>query len=186
MSSFGSFLYEQIFETPQWTPASATQLRGRTAIVTGANAELGLEAAIKLAGLDPEHLILAVRTVAKGEAAKVELVKRSGVAPERVEVWPLDLASLDSVKQFSARCGRELDRLDVVCANAWIQYAGWITTCGGWEEVLQVNGIATGLLCLLLLPLLARTASLPLEPGQSVFKPHLTTVVSDGALSRHT
>lgn len=179
--SYPNFLHEQLFQTPQWAPSSPTQLSGRTVIVTGGNTGLGLETAVMLAGLDSKLLILAVRSLGKGEAAKVEIVKRSGIAAERVQVWAdLDLTSFDGVKQFAARCDRELDRLDVLCANAGIIFDKWNVTDDGWEQVLQVNVIATGLLSVLLLPLLAKTAALPLAVGQTAFKPHLTILSSAG------
>lgn len=176
--SVGTFFYEQLFETPKWAPSSPTQLAARTVIVTGSNSGLGLETAIRLASLSPKLLILAVRTVAKGETARTEIARRSELAPNRVQVWELDMASFASVSAFAARCDRELDRLDVVCANAAMSLNEWVVTKDGWEQVLQVSVIATGLLSVLLLPLLARTATLPLGPGQTAFKPHLTIVSS--------
>lgn len=51
----------------------------------------------------------------------------------------------------------------------------WKTTPDGWEQTLQVNVIATGLLALLALPKLSATADLP---GNTT-KPHLVIVASD-------
>lgn len=75
------------------TPALLT---GRTVIVTGANTGLGLEAAIHLARLEPAQLILAVRTVAKGETAKRIISEKSGLAEDKMSVWELNLASFAS------------------------------------------------------------------------------------------
>lgn len=79
---------------------------------------LGLEAARHFTRLDAEKVILAVRNLEKGEAAKrsiEETTNRKNV----VEVWQLDLASYESVKQF-AKKANELRRLDAVVENAGI------------------------------------------------------------------
>lgn len=85
-----------------------------------------------------------------------------------------------SVKAFAARCDAEIDRLDVACLNAGITGLSWRQTGDNWEENLQVNGIATGLLAVLLLPVLARSASIGPPAGSQPFKPHLTIVGSVG------
>lgn len=72
----------------------------------------------------------------------------------------------------------ELPRLDVFVANAAISHFSWQTTSDGWKEQLQVNCLATGLLAVSLLPLMAKTAALPVSDGLKQFKPHLTIVSS--------
>ena len=47
---------------------------------------------------------------------------------------------------------------------------------------IQVNGLSTGLLGLLALPALQKTASLPAPAPGSTIKPHLTIVGSEGEL----
>ncbi|MCI0856584.1 MAG: SDR family NAD(P)-dependent oxidoreductase, partial [Chloroflexi bacterium] len=48
----------------------------QTALVTGANAGLGFDAAAQLAERGYGHVILACRTIEKAEAARKELVER--------------------------------------------------------------------------------------------------------------
>lgn len=84
------------------------------------------------------------------------------------------------MRAFAARCEADLDRLDVACLNAGITGFSWRTTGDGWEETLQVNGLATGLLGTLLVPLLAKTAGREAGEGSQAFKPHLTVVGSVG------
>lgn len=58
------FLYSQLFVTPQ-LPAQA--FNKHTVIITGANSGLDLEAAQHFYRLGTARLILAVRTIAKGQ-----------------------------------------------------------------------------------------------------------------------
>ena len=109
-----AFLLEQFARLPYPT----TKHTGQTIIVTGSNVGLGLEAARHFTRLDAEKVILAVRNLEKGEAAKVsieETTNRKNV----VEVWQLDLASYESVKQFAKKASG-LKRLDAVVENAGI------------------------------------------------------------------
>lgn len=84
--------------------------------MTGSNVGLGLEAARHFVRLGAEKVILAVRSIEKGEDAKKNIEqseKSSGV----VEVWQLDLSSYESVKQFAKRADG-LKRIDAVVENA--------------------------------------------------------------------
>ena len=109
------FFYSQFFVTP---PVPSTDCTGKTIIVTGANVGLGKEAARHYVRLNSEKVILACRSLEKGEAAKQEIegtTKRTGV----VEVWQLDLGSYESVKEFAERA-KSLRRLDSIVENAGI------------------------------------------------------------------
>jgi NAD(P)-dependent dehydrogenase (short-subunit alcohol dehydrogenase family) len=114
-----------------------------TAIVTGANAGLGLgcTAALLDAGW---HVVLAVRDVARGEAA-VRALGRPGAST----VAELDLASLDSVRRFVAQ-GWQADAID---CNAGMQLTSSapVLTADGIEMTFAVNhlghfALVTGLL----------------------------------------
>ena len=99
-------------------PYPEKQHSDQTVIVTGANVGLGLEAARHFTRLNAEKVILAVRSTEKGEMAKKsieETTRRQGV----VEVWPMDLSSYESVKQFAKRV-ESLKRLDALVENAGI------------------------------------------------------------------
>ena len=91
---------------------------GKTIIVTGANTGLGKEAARHYVRLGAEKLIIACRSLEKGEAAKRDIegtTKRSGV----IDVWLLDLGSYESVKAFAEKA-KTLKRLDSIVENAGI------------------------------------------------------------------
>ena len=51
---------------------------GKTALVTGANSGIGFEAAAQLAEVGYSKVILATRTLEKGEIAKSQLIERVG------------------------------------------------------------------------------------------------------------
>ncbi|KZL82067.1 short-chain dehydrogenase reductase family [Colletotrichum incanum] len=135
-------------------PYPSEDCAGRTVIVTGSNVGLGLEAARHFVRLNAAKVILAVRSTDKGEAAKTDIeltTGRRGV----IEVWPLDQASFDSVKEFAARADK-LPRLDCVVLNASIATVKR-ADAEGWESHVTVNVLSTFLLSLRLLPVLRRT-----------------------------
>ncbi|KEF53915.1 uncharacterized protein A1O9_09710 [Exophiala aquamarina CBS 119918] len=154
-ATFRTFLYSQLFITPAYPTHS---FAGQTVIVTGSNVGLGLEAARHIYRLDAAKLILAVRTVSKGEAAKEDIIRTVKHRPdgaEAIEVWPLDLTSTESTLSFADKA-KSLPRLDVVAENAGISIFKWKMT-EGFEETIQVNVINTFLLALSLLPKLRET-----------------------------
>ncbi|KAK7422094.1 hypothetical protein QQX98_001836 [Neonectria punicea] len=102
----------------QTIPLPTQSFAGQTIIVTGSNTGLGLEAARHFVRLDAVRVILAVRSLKKGEDAKA-LLESSSDRKNVVEVWQVDMSSYDSIKAFATRCD-SLDRLDVVVANAGI------------------------------------------------------------------
>ena len=145
-------LWSQLFFTP---PYPITDFSGQTVIVTGSNVGLGLEAARHFARLNCAKLILAVRTVSKGEQAKESILSSTKRTSDCVEVWPLDLSSSVSVKAFAKRA-EGLERVDVLVENAGLGVAGW-EVMEGMEASLQINVISTFLLALLMLPKLRAT-----------------------------
>jgi NAD(P)-dependent dehydrogenase (short-subunit alcohol dehydrogenase family) len=93
----------------KWTAADLPDLTGRTAVVTGASGGLGLITARELARAGA-RVVLAVRTVSKGEQAARAM---SG----RTEVRQLDVASLESVRKFA---GEWTGDIDILINNAGI------------------------------------------------------------------
>ncbi|KAI5476854.1 hypothetical protein MNV49_007088 [Pseudohyphozyma bogoriensis] len=170
MATTGTFLREQFCGKMKDT---TTRLDGRVAIITGSNGGLGYATAVHLAGLNPSHLILAVRNTSAGQVAAEKLRTSTGFKGQ-LEVWELDLASFASVKKFAQRCEIELSRLDIVIHNAAVISLKWDVTVDGWERALQTNDLSTGLLSLLLLPVLAKTAERYPE-----VTPHMSIVGSE-------
>ena len=163
------FLYSQLFVKPQYPTKS---FAGQTVIVTGANTGLGKEAARHFARLGASKLILAVRNIEAGEEAKKDIVYTTKRDQSVIEVWPLDLASYDSVKAFAHRA-LGLPRVDVLLENAGIAKIDF-GRFEGHERTITVNVVSTFLLALLMLPRLKDTAR------EFNTEPHLT-IVSSGA-----
>ncbi|KAJ7742986.1 hypothetical protein B0H14DRAFT_2478168 [Mycena olivaceomarginata] len=160
-------------------PVTHVDLTGRSFVVTGSNTGLGLATAIHLARMKPALLILAVRDLKKGMVAKDQVIAETGFAG-RLEVWELDMADFGSVKRF-VEMVNTLERLDGAILNAGINVPSWDVTVDGWEKTFQVNMLATGLLGVLLLPLLKKTSQLPLPyPDAHELSPHLT-ITGSGA-----
>jgi NAD(P)-dependent dehydrogenase (short-subunit alcohol dehydrogenase family) len=135
-----------------WAPPADPKVsfEGKNVIVTGANTGLGFEAAAKFVTLGASLVIIGVRDLAKGDGAKSAIEKRTG-KQDRIEVWPLDMNSYDSIQEFAKRAS-SLDHLDVAVLNAGVFMVKYEESQYGWEETLQVNVLSTALLSLLLLP----------------------------------
>ncbi|KAK7555067.1 retinol dehydrogenase 12 [Phyllosticta citricarpa] len=149
-----TLLYSQFFFTP---PSPNDDFSEQVVIVTGSNTGLGYEAAKHLIRLNAALVIVAVRTKSKGDAAVQSLVESTGCAPERLQVWELDLSNFDSIKKFSARV-RTLERLDAVIQNAGILTYNW-SVAEGNESHITVNVFGAVLLGLEVLPKLRESAA---------------------------
>jgi len=148
---FKHFVKSQ-FRTTYKPPPPSTNLSGQTVVITGSNSGLGLEAAKLLLSLNLSHLILAVRTVEKGEIVAAPL--RSAYPKAQIDVWALDMLSYASIQSFAQQCAT-LSRLDVVILNAGIANVKFeINTSTNHEQTFQVNYLSTTLLAILLLPIL--------------------------------
>lgn len=93
--------------------------RGQTAIVTGGNAGLGLEMCRGLLRLG-YRVIMATRSVARGERARDQLLREEPEARGTVEVVELDLESFASVKTFALTRLTSIAKVDVLICNAGV------------------------------------------------------------------
>lgn len=83
-------------------------------IITGASSGLGLATAKALAETGKWHVIMACRNFLKAERA----AKSVGITKENYTIMHLDLASLESVRQFADNFRRSGRPLDVLVCNA--------------------------------------------------------------------
>ena len=153
MASPWKYLYSQLIFTPAYPK---TKFTGQVIIVTGSNTGLGLEAARHFVRLDAKKVILAVRTIEKGEAAKDSILKSEKKSADAVEVWKLDLSSYQSCKDFAQRA-QGLERLDILVENAGIVTERFKITEED-ESTITTNVVSPLLHALLLLPKLRETA----------------------------
>ena len=115
---------------------AGVDLFGRVAVVTGANAGIGFEAARALAGRGAE-VHLACRDRVKGERARDRILERHPGA--RVQLGQLDLASLASVRDYARGFGPP--RVDILLCNAGLITWGYKETRDGVERVVGVSHI---------------------------------------------
>ncbi|KAL8707792.1 MAG: hypothetical protein Q9220_007244 [cf. Caloplaca sp. 1 TL-2023] len=148
----------------------STSFEGKTVVVTGANVGLGLESARHYVRLNAAKVIIAVRSLEKGEAAK-RAIEESEHKTGVVEVWHLDLSSYESVKQFANKINT-LSRLDILLENAGIAVPEFRWAEDN-ESTITVNVVSTFLLALLALPKLRETST------KFNTTPHLTVVSSE-------
>jgi NAD(P)-dependent dehydrogenase (short-subunit alcohol dehydrogenase family) len=149
-----------------WTTAHMPDLTGKTALVTGANSGLGFETACALAAAGA-HVVMACRDAGRGEAAaaRARAVARAragvqvggsaaagGSEAARVELLPLDLADLASVRRFAAAFLDTGRRLDILCNNAGVMAIPYRETADGFEMQFGANHLGHFALTGLLLP----------------------------------
>jgi NAD(P)-dependent dehydrogenase (short-subunit alcohol dehydrogenase family) len=125
----------------QWTADHLPDLSGRTVVVTGASSGIGAVAATELARAGA-HVVLAVRDLAKGQAVA------AGIRGD-TEVRPLDLTSLESVREFASAWTGDLD---ILINNAGIMMVPKGRTADEFELQIGTNHLGHFALTNLLLP----------------------------------
>ncbi len=126
---------------PGWTAADLPDLRGSTAIVTGANSGIGRVAALELARAGAA-VTLGVRDTTKGEAAAAAMTGD-------VTVRLLDLADLGSIRSFADVTEGPVD---ILVDNAGIMATPLQRTVDGFELQIGTNHLGHFALTNLLLP----------------------------------
>ncbi|WP_433671140.1 oxidoreductase [Nocardia sp. CA-136227] len=121
-----------------WKPSDIPDQTGRTVVITGANGGLGEQTTKVLAGKGAT-VIMACRNAAKAQQVADRI-------DGDVRVASLDLASLDSVRQFAESTGE----FDVLINNAGLMNIPFSRTQDGFETQWGVNHLGhfalTGLL----------------------------------------
>jgi NAD(P)-dependent dehydrogenase (short-subunit alcohol dehydrogenase family) len=119
-------------------------LTGRTCLITGASAGLGVETvrALQSAGCE---VVGAVRDVEKGHAALA-------AAGADCDLIPLDLADLASVREAAPQIAARLPRIDLLVNNAGVMATPLLRTAQGFELQLGTNHLGHFVLTNALLP----------------------------------
>lgn len=139
--------------TAKWTKQDVPDQHGRVAVVTGANSGIGYEAALVLAGRGAT-VVLACRNVAKGQGAAQRI--HNATPGASVEVEPLDLSSLASIRDFAKQLQSTHAAVDLLINNAGVMWTPADRTDDGFELQFGTNHLGhfalTGQLLDLLLP----------------------------------
>ncbi|MXG92051.1 SDR family NAD(P)-dependent oxidoreductase [Nocardioides flavescens] len=140
---------------PTWDNADLVHVAGRTVVVTGATAGLGLATAERLVTLGA-HVVLVSRDAAKLERVAAEIESHTG---RPVKAWvQCDLGSLASVRAAAAELLERLDEIHVLVNNAGILIHEHLMTEDGFEKVWATNLLGPYLLTELLMDRLVASA----------------------------
>ncbi len=149
----GADLADYVAAVAAWREDDVPSLDGKVALITGANAGLGLAATLTLARRGA-RVLLACRNPAKAAIA-AEQVRRVGTAD--VDVVALDLASLSSVAAAGDLVMKREGRLDLLINNAGLMAVDESKTEDGFEMQMGVNHLGHFALTGRLAPLLLAT-----------------------------
>ncbi|EQC33067.1 hypothetical protein SDRG_09586 [Saprolegnia diclina VS20] len=128
-------------------------LTEKVAIVTGANAGIGLEIARQLAQMGA-HVIFACRSKERAEDAMKQVAATT--SSSKLEFMALDVGSLASVRAFADDFLKSKRTLDILVNNAGVNHYRRQETVDGFEAMLGINFLGPFLLTNLLLPALLR------------------------------
>ena len=137
-----------------WTIENITDLTGKTILVTGGNSGLGFEA-VKAFALKGAHVVMACRSVNKGEVAKKQIIDFNPKAD--ILIMELNLTNLESIRSFVNLFKENHSRLNVLLNNAGIMMVPYGLTKNGFENQLGTNHLGHFALTGLLLDLLKKT-----------------------------
>lgn len=123
-------------------------MKDKVVIITGANKGIGKEAAKQIAKLGAK-VYMACRSLDSANQAREEIVKETG--NQNVFVKHLDLASVDSIKNFANEFRQTENKLDVLINNAGLWTKSKQISELGVEMTFAVNVLGHQLLTELLL-----------------------------------
>lgn len=126
-------------------------LSGKRVLVTGASAGLGVETTRALAA-HGAWVTIAVRDLEKGAAAMEQV--QASVPDAQLDLRPLDLADLSSVRTFASSFLEDHPELEILIANAGVMACPQGTTVDGFETQFGTNHLGHFLLIKLLTPAL--------------------------------
>ena len=130
-------------------------LHGKSILVTGASAGLGVETCRALAARGA-HVIGMVRDAAKGQRATADVSTAAAAGGGGFELVTGDLASLASIRACAADLIKAGTPLDLIIANAGVMACPQGKTVDGFETQFGTNHIGHFVLINSLVPLLKR------------------------------
>lgn len=138
----------------KWTSKNIPDLTGKKIIVTGGNSGLGFES-VKALAIKGADLILASRSIEKGETAKQQIIADNPNV--HVTVMQLDLLDSSSIKNFTNKYKKKYKQLDVLLNNAGIMATQYSSTKDGFEIQMATNHLGHFALTGLLLDIISKT-----------------------------
>uniref|UniRef100_A0A7S2J0L4 Protochlorophyllide reductase n=1 Tax=Zooxanthella nutricula TaxID=1333877 RepID=A0A7S2J0L4_9DINO len=137
-----------------------TGLAGKVAIVTGASNGLGLENARCLMKYGC-HVVWAVRSLGKAEAALKGLEAREGKFHGKATILRIELSDLTTIKPFvEAFLALNLPLHYLICNAGIMAPTEWIPSPQGFELMFATNNLSHFLLTELLMPRMEETAKI--------------------------
>ncbi len=130
-------------------------MQGQTVIVTGANAGMGRQISLELAGRGA-RVVMVCRNRERGQAAVDDVKSRTG--NQAVELLVADVASQQAIRILVSEFVSTHDRLYALVNNVGVTRPKRSETVDGIETVLATNHLAPFLLTNLLLPVLKASA----------------------------
>jgi len=138
------------------TVQSAARLDGKTVIVTGASGGIGIHTA-KFMASRGARVIMACRNARKAQPIADSIIQETGNANVVVKV--VDLADMDSVRDFATNINDTEERLDILINNGGMVAKGpKQTSPQGFELTMATNHYGPFLLTMLLIEKLKRNA----------------------------
>jgi len=138
-----------------WSSKDIPNLYGKTVIITGGNKGLGFKSALELSKKGA-MVIISSRDIESGLRAKKKIITE--VPAAEIEVVPLDLTDIVSIRHFSEIVKRKIDRLDILlCNGGVVNLKSRQLTKKGDEMHLATNHFGHFALTGLLLPLIVAT-----------------------------
>jgi NAD(P)-dependent dehydrogenase (short-subunit alcohol dehydrogenase family) len=122
----------------------------KTAIITGANGDMGTEITIAVAKAGYK-VIMACRPTQKAEKKYTQIMKKTG---SNIELLPIELESPESIFSFVERVKKDFGTIDLLINNAGVLYPKKKDIDGKWDYTTMVNYFGHYLLTNKLIPVL--------------------------------
>jgi NAD(P)-dependent dehydrogenase (short-subunit alcohol dehydrogenase family) len=130
-------------------------MQGKTVLITGADGGIGSETNRGLAKKGAT-IVMACLDLDDARPVYEDIKRESG--NESIQLMQIDLASLDSVREFAKQFSQKYRQLDVLINNAGVFRWNREETKEGFERTLGINLLGHFLLTNLLLPVLTQTS----------------------------
>ena len=131
-------------------------MQGKRVLITGATNGIGKAAALELAGMGAEVVVVG-RDEIKTTKVLRDLKRLSGNSDLHMLIG--DLSSIDEIGRVCREFGEKFDRLDVLLNNAGAAFSEFRTSADGYELSFALNHLGYFLLTNLLLDVLKETAA---------------------------